>query len=261
MATPWRRLESRRRRGGGGGRDASCLPQRAAALRPSSCHLDSLALERSLSLAQELSVALSITEEDLSSLKVARCMQAHVALQQWPTLAACAGSLQMRRGTAGVAREVPLATWRSMTTCFKCGQPGHIARGCRNSTGLSTSPSMSSAPPTSASSASQASHDHQTLGISVVASDSHDAIPILGAVRGRRGMGGTVLRRAVEWIGAPCCGSCGEFIQWVEHSWLPGLPPLRRPRANPTWAERGAQPLLAPTLASLSRPLSPDPWS
>ncbi|CAN0035699.1 unnamed protein product [Lampetra planeri] len=54
--------------------------------------LDSLVLERLLSLPQESSVALSITEEDdLSSLKVARCIQAHLNLQQWPTLAACVG--------------------------------------------------------------------------------------------------------------------------------------------------------------------------
>ncbi|CAM9704395.1 unnamed protein product [Lampetra planeri] len=54
--------------------------------------LGSLALERLLSLVQELSVALSITEEDdLTSLKVALCIQAHFSLRQWPTMAACTG--------------------------------------------------------------------------------------------------------------------------------------------------------------------------
>ncbi|CAN0416961.1 unnamed protein product [Lampetra fluviatilis] len=54
--------------------------------------LDSLALERLLSLAQELGIFLPITkEDDLLSLKVARCIQAHVSLQWWPRMAACMG--------------------------------------------------------------------------------------------------------------------------------------------------------------------------
>ncbi|CAN0421801.1 unnamed protein product [Lampetra planeri] len=54
--------------------------------------LDSLALQRLLSLAQELGIALPITEEDhLWSLKVAWCIQVHVNLQWWPVVAACAG--------------------------------------------------------------------------------------------------------------------------------------------------------------------------
>ncbi|CAM9377956.1 unnamed protein product [Lampetra planeri] len=54
--------------------------------------LDSLALERLLSLARELSVVLAIAEEsDNSSLKVAQGIQAH--LHQWPSVAECAGVL------------------------------------------------------------------------------------------------------------------------------------------------------------------------
>ncbi|CAN0241593.1 unnamed protein product [Lampetra planeri] len=54
--------------------------------------LDSLVLERLLSLAQKLGIFRPATEEDdLSSLKVARCIQVHVNLQRWPRVAACAG--------------------------------------------------------------------------------------------------------------------------------------------------------------------------
>ncbi|CAN0202662.1 unnamed protein product [Lampetra planeri] len=54
--------------------------------------LDSLVLERLLSLAQEMSVSLAATEEDdLTSLKVARSIQAHFNLQRWPGVAACVG--------------------------------------------------------------------------------------------------------------------------------------------------------------------------
>ncbi|CAN0090048.1 unnamed protein product [Lampetra planeri] len=54
--------------------------------------LDSLALERLLSLAEEMGVSLAATEEDeLTSLKVAQCIQAHFNLQRWPGVAACVG--------------------------------------------------------------------------------------------------------------------------------------------------------------------------
>ncbi|CAM9644479.1 unnamed protein product [Lampetra planeri] len=53
--------------------------------------LDSLALERLLSLARELGVVLAIAEEaDLTSFKVAQCIQAHLGLRQWPTVTAYA---------------------------------------------------------------------------------------------------------------------------------------------------------------------------
>ncbi|CAM9350495.1 unnamed protein product [Lampetra planeri] len=54
--------------------------------------LDSLTLKRLLSLAQELGIFLpAMEEDDLSSLKVDRCIQTHVSLQRWPGVAACVG--------------------------------------------------------------------------------------------------------------------------------------------------------------------------
>ncbi|CAN0074959.1 unnamed protein product [Lampetra fluviatilis] len=93
----------------------------------------------------ELSVALSITEEDdLTSLKVAQCIQVYLSLQQWPTVAApkemeraCASFVRgpRERGVKGLQPEQEwcwrdsLPAWGSATTCFKYGQQGHIARG------------------------------------------------------------------------------------------------------------------------------------
>ncbi|CAN0301528.1 unnamed protein product [Lampetra planeri] len=111
--------------------------------------LDSLSLERLLSLAQEMSVSLPATkEDDLKSLKVARCIQAHFNLQQGPRVAACRGFLEDEdkpecqepvqactsfvrsphgRDGAGQQRErerrsgtPPPSMWRFPVTCFKC---------------------------------------------------------------------------------------------------------------------------------------------
>ncbi|CAN0179917.1 unnamed protein product [Lampetra planeri] len=161
--------------------------------------LDSLALERLLSLAQELGVSFPVLEEDdLSSLKVARCNQAHVNMQHGPGWLPVQGSWRMRRSLCRGSRSGPvrrsskvhargksrgdnprgpLPAWRSMIASFKCGQPGHIVRGCRNSTGSPSSPSTSSAPPTSVSSAPQASHDASDTRPQM----SHHASPLLSA--------------------------------------------------------------------------------
>ncbi|CAM9553343.1 unnamed protein product [Lampetra planeri] len=54
---------------------------RAAYPKMDGAALDSLTLERLLSLARELSVVLAIAEEaDLSSLKAIQCIQAHLGL-------------------------------------------------------------------------------------------------------------------------------------------------------------------------------------
>ncbi|CAM9571087.1 unnamed protein product [Lampetra planeri] len=54
--------------------------------------LDSLALERLLSLVRELGVVLAIDKEaDISSLRVAQGIQAHLALWQLPIVVACTG--------------------------------------------------------------------------------------------------------------------------------------------------------------------------
>ncbi|CAM9380104.1 unnamed protein product [Lampetra planeri] len=109
--------------------------------------LDSLVLERLLSLAQELGVSFSIMEEDdLSSLKVAHCIQAHVNLQRWPRVAACMAvpedveepaprepqqacasfaqgprgrKVEGRRPEQEQREKGPLPAWRSMIACFK----------------------------------------------------------------------------------------------------------------------------------------------
>ncbi|CAM9773605.1 unnamed protein product [Lampetra planeri] len=52
-------------------------------------HMDWTAVERLLSLAQELGVVLTITGDDeLMSLKMAWWIQAHESMQQWPKVAA-----------------------------------------------------------------------------------------------------------------------------------------------------------------------------
>ncbi|CAN0032244.1 unnamed protein product [Lampetra planeri] len=57
--------------------------------------LKSVVLERLLSLAQEMNVFLPATEEeDLTSLKVVRCIQAHFNLQWWAEVATCTGFLE-----------------------------------------------------------------------------------------------------------------------------------------------------------------------
>ncbi|CAN0224987.1 unnamed protein product [Lampetra planeri] len=61
--------------------------------------LDSLALERLLSLVRELGIALTIAEEtDITSLRVAQNIQAHIALRQSPSVAACLRGLTHLKG-------------------------------------------------------------------------------------------------------------------------------------------------------------------
>ncbi|CAM9283398.1 unnamed protein product [Lampetra fluviatilis] len=85
--------------------------------------LDSLALERLLSLAQELGIILAVTEEDdLTSLQVAHGIQAHFNLKEWPAVAASAmepavdkqACASFARGTEGRSAGLPPSTreWR-----------------------------------------------------------------------------------------------------------------------------------------------------
>ncbi|CAN0162261.1 unnamed protein product [Lampetra planeri] len=134
-----RRRESGRRRSG------LLLSQQRVAIFIRGCRPHRVQAPGCWSLAQELSVALSITEEDdLASLKVAQCIQVYLSLQQWPTVAApkemeraCASFVRgpRERGVKGLQPEQEwcwrdsLPAWGSATTCFKYGQQGHIARG------------------------------------------------------------------------------------------------------------------------------------
>ncbi|CAM9532526.1 unnamed protein product [Lampetra planeri] len=117
--------------------------------------LDSLTLERLLSLARELGVTLSVAEEDdPTSLQVARGIQAHLNLKDWPAVAAsamepavdeqaCTSSARGMEGRSGGLRS-SAREWhprlsqppgRPYHTCYRCGCPGHIAVDCRRGTG------------------------------------------------------------------------------------------------------------------------------
>ncbi|CAN0395050.1 unnamed protein product [Lampetra planeri] len=82
----------------------SALMSLATAAYPKMDHegLDSMVLERMLSLAQELNVNLPATEEDdLSSLRVAWCLQAHFNLKRRASVAACAGPSELAGAPEG----------------------------------------------------------------------------------------------------------------------------------------------------------------
>ncbi|CAM9175961.1 unnamed protein product [Lampetra planeri] len=125
--------------------------------------LDSMALGKLLDLARELGIALSINNDrQITSLAVAENIQAHLSLRQRPQMAASAGvsapdggatsqgvdtlaALAMpdhrgrgaggrrpeQRGRPGPSRPQEADT----VACFRCGQRGHIERGCRNAPG------------------------------------------------------------------------------------------------------------------------------
>ncbi|XP_061438043.1 uncharacterized protein LOC133363050 [Lethenteron reissneri] len=119
--------------------------------------LDSMALGKLLDLARELGIALSINNDrQITSLAVAENIQAHLSLRQRPQMAACAGILapdggdtlaalampdRRGRGTGGRrpeqrGRPGPSRPQEADTVaCFRCGQRGHIERGCRNAPG------------------------------------------------------------------------------------------------------------------------------
>ncbi|CAM9861836.1 unnamed protein product [Lampetra planeri] len=122
--------------------------------------LDSLALGRLLSLVQEMGVSLPATkEDDLTSLKVARCIEAHFNLQQWPGVAAYTGFSEdddkperqepvqacalFVRSPRGKVQEMGVslpATKEDDLTSLKCGLLGHISKGCRADPGSFSSP-------------------------------------------------------------------------------------------------------------------------
>ncbi|CAN0368523.1 unnamed protein product [Lampetra planeri] len=133
-----------------------------------------------------MDVFLPASEDDeLTSLKVVRCLQAHGNLRRRVGVVACTGQPgeieakqgeelpavcaalaesqrtgtstgwrqeQRRRGTA------PASSWRKPISCFNCGLPGHIAAGCRTEPGQLVAPLSSSTPPTSAPLSLKASH-------------------------------------------------------------------------------------------------------
>ncbi|XP_075921161.1 uncharacterized protein LOC116939519 [Petromyzon marinus] len=139
--------------------------------------LDSLVLEKLLALAQELHIILPATEDsNLSSLQIARCLQAHLHLQRRAGVAArtgpseapgapedmedpqvCAlvdnghwrkdeagrqGGRDQRRGTFSCPRS-------SIIICYDCGLPGHIVKGCCAVRGRLSGPTSSSTWPSS----------------------------------------------------------------------------------------------------------------
>ncbi|CAM9830550.1 unnamed protein product [Lampetra planeri] len=117
--------------------------------------LDSLTLERLLCLARELGVTLAVTEDDdLTSLQVARGIQAHFNLNDRPAVAASImepaadkyGGASFIHGMEerGAVRRPPVREWRHRLsqspghhyrTCYRCGCAGHIAIDCRRRTG------------------------------------------------------------------------------------------------------------------------------
>ncbi|CAM9861632.1 unnamed protein product [Lampetra planeri] len=161
---------------------------RAAYPDPEGAALDSLALERLLSLARELRIALTIAAEThITLLRVAQNIQANLALRQSPGVAACAGvpvpvgaeapqgedvlpalAVGDRRGGGAGGRQ-PEQQWQARAprsqgsapaACFRCGQQGHIALGCHNGPRVFNKDSSSSPGSTSASATGpKASHD------------------------------------------------------------------------------------------------------
>ncbi|XP_061427148.1 uncharacterized protein LOC133354372 [Lethenteron reissneri] len=119
--------------------------------------LDSMALGKLLDLARELGIALSINNDrQITSLAVAENIQAHLSLRQRPQMAACAGILAPDGGDTLAALAMPDRRGRGTgdrrpeqrgrpgpsrpqeadtVACFRCGQRGHIERGCRNAPG------------------------------------------------------------------------------------------------------------------------------
>ncbi|CAM9646586.1 unnamed protein product [Lampetra planeri] len=94
---------------------------------------DSLVLERMLMLAQGLKVVMPATgEDDLSSLQVAWCLQAHLDIQQRATVAACTGPPE---GSGAPEDVEPLQACASLDgtkwmTGFRCGLPEHVLMRC-----------------------------------------------------------------------------------------------------------------------------------
>ncbi|CAM9289074.1 unnamed protein product [Lampetra fluviatilis] len=120
--------------------------------------LDALVLDRMLGLAQELDVALPTTDDDdLTSLRVARSTQTHLIGKRRAKVVACAGPAKEELDDEGEPSQAFVSLneggWRknrpgrrddcdqrtgasskpasSPVVCLKCGNPGHISKGCR----------------------------------------------------------------------------------------------------------------------------------
>ncbi|CAN0426466.1 unnamed protein product, partial [Lampetra planeri] len=123
--------------------------------------LDALVLDRMLGLTRDLDIVLP-AEDDLTSLKVTRCLQAYLSIKRRSTVAACTGPAEERAAPDEVEFSQAFASldasrwWRaerrqrddrdrrtgassgpgsSPVVCFKCGLPGHISKRCRTKCG------------------------------------------------------------------------------------------------------------------------------
>ncbi|XP_075910768.1 uncharacterized protein LOC142906548 [Petromyzon marinus] len=114
---------------------------------------DVLILEKMLPLARDLQVVLpAMVDDDLTSLQVARCLEAHFFIRRRAGMVASTGpATGTRLLQSAVSR--PVAQWKGSEeyhqgvrdrprgafprpvdgpiVCFKCGLPGHVSKGCR----------------------------------------------------------------------------------------------------------------------------------
>ncbi|CAM9378180.1 unnamed protein product [Lampetra planeri] len=136
--------------------------------------LDALVLDRMLGLAQELDVALPTTDDDdLTSLRVARSTQTHLIGKRRAKVVACAGPAKEELDDEGEPSQAFASLneggWRknrpgrrddcdqrtgasskpasSPVVCLKCGNPGHISKGCRTDPGSTSQAPASSGRP------------------------------------------------------------------------------------------------------------------
>ncbi|CAM9860592.1 unnamed protein product [Lampetra fluviatilis] len=122
--------------------------------------IDALVIHKLLGLTRELRVVVHAVEDsDLSSLQVARCIQANVLLRRDTPTPMCAATTGEARdapedsSSPQVVASIPGKGWMSgdwprrdtdlsrkrtsprreqgRMTCFNCGLQGHVASGCR----------------------------------------------------------------------------------------------------------------------------------
>ncbi|XP_078466775.1 uncharacterized protein LOC144730090 [Lampetra planeri] len=118
--------------------------------------VESLVLQKLMSLARQLRVAMPTADDDFTSLRAARCIQAHLHCDEDTTIAACAGppdaqAYDVHSGphqAFAATENRGSSNWRSQRdhhqrdrptsrqdgasiVCHNCGLRGHVASGCR----------------------------------------------------------------------------------------------------------------------------------